>query len=165
MSNPIRGLKRGVRINLFVCCLDCFHFLIPQAGVPFQARFEAWSQFHEAAVLKEISDFIDQKMKNSDELIKSALLACVSSGKLVSGHSHFDHRHLFEVPKLGEPLKGAFIASPFLPPNWRSDIKIGGTGVCTSGIANTAAAALLRSKFNAGAYFYISRAIPTLASS
>jgi hypothetical protein len=73
---------------------------------------------------------------------------------------------MFVVPvftKVRQSL--AFIASPFVPVEWKSYPDI---GVCTSGIANAVAADLLRTTFHSGIlfdiFFFISPIIFCLSS-
>jgi hypothetical protein len=86
------------------------------------------------------------------EIAQNAFLACATGGSLISGPSHFDHRHMFNVPLHNGNLSAVFIASPFVPSTWFSDRTLAGIGVFTSGIANSAASQILRTTFHAGVF-------------
>ena len=108
-------------------------------------------------VYQELTDFISRiRSQNTEQMIVNALLASISNSSLESGPAYFDHRHLFKVSiETDQPLNAAFIASPFLPSDWRSRLSLADVAVCTSGIAQAAATKVLRTTFNcnAGVHF------------
>ncbi len=88
-------------------------------------------------------------------LIK-ALLSCVSGGLVNVGAEFYDHRYMFQVPKRGQDLVAAFIASPYLPAKRLAIASRAGRGFCSSGIASSVVAKLLRTDLSAGLLLLIS---------
>jgi hypothetical protein len=114
-----------------------------------------------------MDDFFNaHKTANNEHSIVNALAACVSTSMLTSGPSTFDHRHMFQVPAEESGTASAFIASPFLPANWRSNRAFEYFGVCTSGIASSVASTFLRTTFSAGLSFLnrVAHCLPVLAN-
>jgi hypothetical protein len=118
-----------------------------QTDGSFQTCFDRWHQNHECEIGEEMECFLSKLMTPSNEhMFINGLLGCISGEMLGVGPGFYDHRHMFQIPERNQ-LVAVFIASPFLPADSES---LQGTGVCSSGIAKTAAAKLLHSVLNAG---------------
>lgn len=113
--------------------------------------FDRWSEDNESAIFGELDEFVSSvKTPNTEHLFVNAILACVSTGNFPSVTSHFDHRHMFRIPLRSNRLVAVFIASPYLPADRLAIASRTGVGVCSSGIANSAAAKLLRTSLKSG---------------
>jgi hypothetical protein len=121
--------------------------------VSFASCFDRWFEYHEMTAATEIREFVDAKIagnRNTRAPLIRALLLCMSVGSMNVNFEFFDHRHMFVVPGRYRNLAAAFIASPYLPTDRLAISSRAGYGVCFSGIANSAAAKLLRTTLRAG---------------
>ncbi len=126
--------------------------------VSFASCFDRWLRHHEREATAELGRFIvsNDTSTSAKESVTKALLSCVSVSLVQVDSGFYDHRHMFVVPKRNQPLVDAFIASPYLPADRLAIATRHGYGVCSSGIANSAAANLLRTELGAGSQFPIS---------
>jgi hypothetical protein len=128
-----------------------------QKNTPFKSCFDAWFKQHVDIVFNEILTFVAAHNKSAGteeiDIFKSAFLACISGGHLTQDPYRVDHRYMFKVPSDNQDTSSAFIASPFLSANWRSELTVKDFGVFTSGIAHLTGVKIIRTVFHAGLYF------------